>query len=143
MPLLLSLKYRSEKIYGKFDVDTVPPPSPQDILHDEKRWGTWESYLEGASVDEIDVVVFLRMIARTLAIYLQTEKSIFEFDLRKVIPLYLASNPPFVDAGALLLAQDYFESGKLVDSESSFIKRYALVLRTEMLPFLNNKHFNE
>jgi hypothetical protein len=142
-PLILSLKRRSEKIHGGFDMDMVPDPSPGDILREDRKWKSWNSYLKGNSVDAAGIDVFMKMISDTLAVYLRTEKAIFEFDPKKIIPAYLTNDPPFADSGALLLAQDYLETGRFANANRKLIKLFAIELRTQIIPFLYEKYLDQ
>lgn len=111
---ILRLKTQSKLIYGGYDVDKIPMPDKQAIIDDAIAFVEWldgeaakseykqflkknPSMKDKHTIKEFSSGSFVNSALISLKRYLIIKHNIIEFNKFKVIGIYLANDPPFVN----------------------------------------------
>jgi hypothetical protein len=128
------LKVQGRLVYGHYDLDQVPMPTLADVLHDAQRYEAWwrDEYAPTHPFEQMDEIECVSIILNHLKRFLWLKRGIVEFDKRKVVMLYLANDPPFVDDAALRLVEVSLAGRVITAAELDQLRRWVGQLRPQM-----------
>ena len=128
------LKVQGRRVYGSYDLDSVPMPTIEDVLCDAQRYETWwrDEYEPAHPIEQMPDMECVSSMLNHLKRFLWIKRGIVEFDKRKMVELYLANDPPFIDVMALRLAQASLAGQALTATELEHLRLWAAQLRPQM-----------
>jgi len=98
---ILRLKTQSKLIYGSYDIEKIPMPPKQAIIDNELAFQGWvdgeRKKKTSQDKEKFNRIAFINSTLMLLKRYLLIQHEIIEFNKFKVIELYLANTPPFVN----------------------------------------------
>lgn len=113
------LKVQGRCVHGSYDLECVPMPTLEDALQDAQRCETWwrDEYAPTHPIEQMGEIECVNIILNHLKRFLWIKRNIIEFDKRKVVALYLANDPPYVDDAALRLVEASLAGQRLTAEE--------------------------
>jgi len=128
------LKLQGRLAWGAFPLDDVPMPAEEDYLRDFRHFEEyWESdFSKKTPIERLSATQCVNTILMHLQRYLIIEKGIIEFDKRRTVPLYEASQAPFISKPALDVVQRHLETGTISEEETDLLRQYLTDLRYNM-----------
>jgi len=128
------LKLQGKLIYGTFSLDDIPMPARKDFLKDfqhfEEYWD--DEFSRNTPLERMTSTQCINTILIHLHRYLIVEKGIFEFDKRKIVPLYIAHDAPFLNKQAIDIVQRYLLTEHISREETQRLRQYVSDLRYNM-----------
>lgn len=128
------LKVQSRLVYGSFDLDAVPMPTPEDALRDAQHFESWwHAEFESAQpIGQMSEAACMNTILLHLRRFLWIKRNVIEFDKLNTVARYLANDPPFVDSTALQLVEASLAGQHLTAIELDQLRYWAEWLRPQM-----------
>lgn len=128
------LKVQGKCVYGAFPLDDIPMPTREDYLRDFRHFEEyWDSdFSKNTPIERLSATQCVNTILMHLFRYLIIEKSITEFDKRRIVPLCMASNAPFLSKSALDLVQRHLGDHETGEEETETLRQYVADLRYNM-----------
>jgi hypothetical protein len=130
-PEIARLKLQGVCVWGSFDLDKIPMPSPEDarlyVQHFEVWWR--DEYSKIRSIESLTAVECLNTILMHLQRFLWIERGLIEFNKLKLINAYLANDPPFNDQSAFDIVEYYLAAGKVSEAETACLRQCLPLLR--------------
>jgi hypothetical protein len=128
------LKLQGKCVYGSFDLESVPMPTPQDFLRDAQRFEEWwrDEFSKEHPLETMSPAACVNTILMHLGRFLRIKRDVIEFNKRRLIRKYLENNPPFVNDNMFRLVEDFLNFHSLSEAENEQLKQYTRWLRTQM-----------
>jgi hypothetical protein len=139
LPLEIArLKVQGVRVYGDFDLASVPMPSAEDLRRGAARFEAWfrDEFSRSHPISGFSEAACVNTILIHLGRFLRIERGVLEFDKRALVAAYLESDPPFVEEEAFRLVQASLAMRALSASELGKLRRYVVELRTQMNAYL-------
>jgi len=131
---IVRLKLQGKLVFGTFSLNDIPMPTGEDFLRDFQHFEEhWENdFSINTPVERMTSTQCTNTILMYLHRYLIIEKGIFEFDKRKIAPLCIAHDTPFLNKPALDIVQKFLLSEHISEEETKSLRQYIPDLRYNM-----------
>jgi hypothetical protein len=128
------LKIQGKPVYGQYDLGSVPMPTAKDFLVGAQRFEEWwrDEFSKTTPPEVMSPTACVNTILMYLSRFLRIKRGILEFNKRKVVPAYLESDPPFVNAEVFRLVEASLASDILTESDGELLRGYVVALRLKM-----------
>lgn len=133
------LKVQGKCVYGAFPIDDIPMPTTEDYRRDFRHFEEyWDNdFSKKTPLEKMSAVQCVNTILMHLRRYLIVETGILDFDKRRIVPLCMANNAPFLSKSALDLVQRHLGGHETGEEEMETLRQYVVDLRYNMNTFLN------
>jgi hypothetical protein len=138
VPEIARLKLQGRPIYGAYDLDAVPLPTPDDYLRHVQHFEAWwrDEFSQSEPLEHLSPTACVNTILMHLGRFLWIKRGVIEFDKRRLVGSYLESDPPFVHEDVLHCVEQSLESEVLSDSQTELLRAYTGHLRSQMNAYL-------
>jgi len=116
-------------------------PTTGDYLRDAQHFEEWcrDEFLPGNPFESLSPTACVNTILRHLSRFLWIEREVVEFDKRKLIPRYLANDPPFIDDEVFHHVGAFLDLRGLSETEIEWLRQHTEMLRAQMNAHLGIK----
>jgi len=128
------LKLQGKPVYGDFNLQSVPMPTPGDFLRDAQHFEEWwrDEFSKTNPLETLSATGCVNTILAHLRRYLRIKRGKIVFDKHKVVPEYLCNDPPIADEQMFRLVEQFLRLGEASDRDTRELRRYVGVLRDAM-----------
>ena len=134
VPEIARLKVQGEPVFGSYDLDAVPMPMAADLLEYARHFERWfeDEFLKEHPFETFSPRACVNTMLMHMSRFLWVRMGEIEFDKRKVLGGYLASDPPFADEEMLPLVDRSLAGHELSEDQIAILRRQAHQLRVQM-----------
>ena len=133
-------KAREELIYGNLSSEKIPMPDMESIKACENAFENWRASGFHVPPKQMTRQMTVNSILLLIRRFLMLERGIIEFDKRKMIPLYLAYQPPMVSPLYLNAVESYLSDGESAIDDSLLLEMS--LWHEDLLSFMNHRLLN-
>jgi hypothetical protein len=138
VPEIARLKLEGKPIYGAYDLDTFPLPTPDDYVRYVQHFEGWwrDEFSKSVPLEDLSPTACVNTILMHLRRFLWIKRGVIEFDKRQLVRCYLESDPPFAENDMLFCVEQSLESEALSDTQTEQLRAYTGRLRSHMNAYL-------
>jgi len=132
------LKLQGKPVYGLFDLDAVPMPTPNDFLVGAQRFEEWwrDEFSKSTPPEAMSPTACVNTVLMHLSRFLRIKRGIIELNKRKMVSEYLDNEPPFVNREALRLIGTFLKGQSHIEAEIELLRGFTSELRRQMNAYL-------
>jgi len=137
---IMRIKLQGQLIYGDLNSEEIPMPDIESAKACENAFENWRASGFHVPPEQMTRQMTVNSILLLIRRFLMLERGIIEFDKRKMIPLYLAHQPPMVNPLYLKAVESYLSNDESVIDDSLLLEMS--LWHKELLFFMNHRLLN-
>lgn len=134
---IMRIKLQGLLLYGELDPADIPMPDMDAAKACENAFEDWRAGGFHVPPEEMTRTMTVNSILLLVRRYLMLERGITEFDKRKMIPIYLASQPPMVNMHCLEAVENCLKNGEAAIDDRTLLEMS--LWHEELLTFMNRR----
>jgi len=137
---IMRVKLQGQLIYGNLSSEKIPMPDMESVKACENAFENWRASGFHVPPKQMTRQMTVNSILLLIRRFLMLERGIIEFDKRKMIPLYLAHQPPMVSPLYLNAVESYLSDGESAIDDSLLLEMS--LWHEDLLAFMNHRLLN-